>query len=117
MGLLDDQLDADAVSFVDTDVFGEAITYTPLNGAAVSINAVVMRGVPEPLESNSETRQQGKSINLVVFIRNDATYGVTSVDTGGDKITVARRKGGTAEAINVGQVIEQDAGMWKLRLR
>jgi hypothetical protein len=117
MGLLDDQLDADAEEFCNTDVFGEAITYTPLNGSAKSINAVVMRGVPEPLESNSETRQQGKSINLVVFIRNDATYGVTSVDTGGDKITVARRKGGTAEAINVGQVIEQDAGMWKLRLR
>jgi hypothetical protein len=39
------------------------------------------------------------------------------VNTGGDRITVARRLGGTAEAFQVAVILEQDAGMWKLRLR
>jgi hypothetical protein len=98
-------------------VFAETVTYTPLNGTAVSRRAVVVRGVPEPLESNSQTQQYGKAVNLIVWIANDATNGVASVNTGGDRITVARRLGGTAEAFQVAVILEQDAGMWKLRLR
>lgn len=117
-GLLDDQLEQDAIhGFLDTDVFAESVTYTPKNGVAVTRNAVVMRGVPEPLESNSQTQPFGKTPNLIVWIANDATNGVATVDTGGDTITVAKKKGGTAEAFSVAVILEQDAGMWKLRLR
>ena len=117
MALLDDQLALDSFAFIDSEVFGESITYTPRVGSAVTIYAFVDRNVPVPFESNSVTQPFGKHPNIVVWIRKHATLGRSSIDTGGDKISVARRKGGTAEAFSVVQVIEQDAGMWKLQLK
>ena len=35
MGLLDDQLALDSFAFIDSEVFGESITYTPRVGSAL----------------------------------------------------------------------------------
>ena len=113
MGLLDEQLAADAEAFVDADTFGETVTYTPVSGSPVSIKAVIVRDPPDGLQSPATAMTPV----MDAYIRNDATYGRTSINTGGDTITVAYRKGGTTAAFAVRQIIAQDAGMWHVRLR
>ena len=97
---------------VDTDTFGESVTYKPQGAANVAINAVVHRfGAEEALPGSG-----GISAGMEILVRNHATKGVESVNEGGDKINVADRKGGTAADHLVVKVIEQDAGAWRLRV-
>lgn len=117
MGIFDDIMAFDAAAFVDSDALGETVTYTPRNGTAVEIKATILRNEPEPLESNAQTLRYGKSINIEAFIRNHATLGRTSIDTGGDTITTSARYGGETKTYHVASVLDQDAGMWRLRLR
>lgn len=112
MGLLDDQMDIDAEAFADSDSFGESVVYTPASGSPVTINAVIVR---VPQESAAEG--QGTTVHIEAFVRNDATYGVTTVNRGGDKISVSWKKGGTAADFKVVEILDQDAAMWRLRLR
>lgn len=114
MGLLDTSMSDDATYFIDTDEFAEAVTYTPLGGTAKSINAIVVRDEPAQL---GETAARSLAADLTIAIRNDATAGVTSVNTGGDRVTVARRYGETAKSLQVYEVISSDAAIWRLRLR
>ena len=102
MSLLNEQLAYDSASFIDTDAFGEAITYKPNGAANVALNAVVHRLGEENL--------------LHIRIANHATLGRTSIDTGGDRINVAARYGGTAADHIVSAVLEQDAGTWLLQV-
>ena len=113
MGYLNDIIsDYDAESFVDDDVFGESVTYTPVGGVAKTINANVIRAEPFDRNGVPGARRDG----LTVFIRNHATLGVTSIDTGGDTIAVAPRYGGAAKTYQVKGPVQQDAGMWRLEL-
>lgn len=113
MGLLDDQINIDGEAFTDTDAFGETVTYTPAGGQAVTIKAVVVRDPPEAQDVIGNVRTPV----MDVWIRNDSTYGRTSINTGGDTITVAYRNGGTTAAYAVRHVLDQDNGMWHLRIR
>jgi hypothetical protein len=113
MGILDDIQDADGAYFVDTDFGAETITYTPLGADAVTIKAVVFRNPPQQVNGSFTAA----SPYLEVWIRNIATYGRTSINTGGDTITVATREGGTPVAHPVDSILQQGGGMWKLRLR
>lgn len=113
MGLLDTVMAADMAGVLDTDEFGESITYTPTSGSAVAITAIVDRAPPEAVNEFGEILAGV----MRVQIANVATTGVTSVDTGGDTITVAYRKGGTAAAYRVVKVIAQDSASWLLLVR
>lgn len=113
MGILDDILAADAQAFADADLMvgSESVTYTPRGGTAVTFDANVSRDVPILADSGD-----GYVPSIQVFVRNHATLGVTSVNTGGDTVTIAERRGGTARTHQVREVLEQDAGGWLLRL-
>jgi hypothetical protein len=97
---------------VDTDDFGESIVYTPLNGTPVTIGAVVVRDPPQTIP----TPGMNMVPKMAVSIRNHATLGRPSIDTGGDTITVAYRIGQTVKAYRVNRIIQQDAAMWELEV-
>jgi hypothetical protein len=113
MGKLDDVLAADGAFMVDTDGFGETVTYTARGKAPKTLEAVVFRNPPAPVNGSLTATAP----LMTVWVRNHATYGVTSVDTGGDTITVAERVGDTPKAHPVDSVLKQEGGMWQLRLR
>jgi hypothetical protein len=112
MGFLDDCLTDDAAAFVDSDVFGESVVYTPRCSPGVTINAVIIRDPPAARDGAPGARRP----KMLAFIRNHTTLGRTAIDTGGDTITVAYRKGGDARAYQVTGPVNQDAGMWELEL-
>jgi hypothetical protein len=116
--MLDDVLAADSAIFVDTDGFGESVTYTKkVGGTTRTINAVVERMSPQPGPSQSGTLMP----RMRVLVRNDATYGIASSEwKNGDTITVAERRGGTAKAYQLhwpSDNAQHDAGMVTFELR
>lgn len=119
MGLLDDMLKADSAVFVDTDGFGEQVTYSPLNGTPRTINALVNRKPPAVYSGNGEVLTP----LMTILVRNDATYGISSATlnaNGNDRVTVAYRIGGTAESYGVylpDSDVTHDVGMIELYLR
>lgn len=114
MGLLDDVMASDAAAFADTDGFGESVVYTPRGGSPLTITAVVYRGDRMPAPGLAA----GSVADLIVEVRNSSTLGVamSSINTGGDTITVAKRLGGTAEAFQIVEILSHDAGMIRVRL-
>jgi len=93
--------------------FGESVTYTPLNGSARVITAVVDREPPAPAGSPvSEPR-------IEVTVYNDATTGISTAElnTGGDMLTAAWRIGGDEQARRIVGVVQQDSGMVTLEVR
>lgn len=113
MGLTDELYDNDAELFVFTDGFGEQVTYTDADGNSSTINAVIVRSPTD----NMPGAAVGRSPNIEAYIRNDATYGVTSIENG-DYITVTERIGdGSTKDYRVAEVLSHDAGMWRVQLR
>jgi hypothetical protein len=112
MGLIDEALKSDAdLAFVDTDTFGESITYTPLNGSVRTISAVVDRN-PPILDANQAT------LHITVLVRNHATAGITAAEAKvGGTIRLSRHVGQTAESFASISIEQEDAGMLFLRLR
>lgn len=115
MGVMDDILASDAALFCDPDTMpgGETILYTPKGSTTpLTINANVFRHGPQQVGGVS----QAYAPSIEIYIPNNATTGVTSVNIGGDKVTLPERKGETAKTYNVQEILEQDGGMWKLRI-
>lgn len=109
--LLDGVLSDDAnFAFCDADTFGESVVYTTAAGVATTITAVIDRNPPETGDSRVPRPK------LTALIRNSATGGVTSIDSGGDTITVALRKGGTPEVLHCGAPLNSDAGCFLVPL-
>lgn len=107
MGILDDIIAQDAAfAFLEPDLMPgtEAVVYTPRNGTPRTVNAGVERFALEDREGVPRPRAR-------VTLRNHATAGVlaTAVNVGGDTITAAIEKGGTARAYLVS--LPQD-GEW-----
>lgn len=96
---------------------GEAVVYQPRTGAPRPIQATVIRNPP----ASNNLSGQDVAPRMTVLVSNDAATGISSteLDTGGDKILVAYRKGTTAQAYAIswnpddGQV----GGMLNLKLR
>lgn len=111
MGLLSDQLADDAAMiFGDTEAVPgmESITYTPRNGTARTINAVVNRNPPETAAGN------GLKPSMTITVANHATLGIdiTTFNAGGDYVTLGTDTGDTTKRICLhGKPITQDAGM------
>jgi len=113
VGLLDDVMALDGEMMVDTDSGGESVSYVAKDGTARSINAIVFRNPPAEVPGT----KVGSSPLIRVFVRNHATHGITSVNTGGDKLLIADRYGGPAADHYVSKILHQDAGGWMLELR
>lgn len=107
-------LAADAAIWIDSSASAEveSVTFTPRSGSPRTISAQVFRSLPVTVPGASI----GNTPALQVFIRRHATLGATSIDRGGDTITVAVVKGRTAEALPVAEIVSEDAGGFLLRL-
>lgn len=106
------KMQADAVqTFLNTDEFAETITYTPYGGTNKSIKALVDRKRLEPM---TETSGRFLSNTAEVMIANHATYGVTSVAKGYDKVIMEKSPGGDSQTWLVIDVMASDDGMWHL---
>jgi hypothetical protein len=94
----------------DANQGGEDIELWPLGVEAnkVTIKAVVDRNPPM-------VQGQGKKPKMEIFIRNDATYGRTSIDRT-DKVKLAYQPGKTAEAFGIQKVGDFDNACWHLRV-
>lgn len=105
----DDDFAADALPDLLTE-HGEAVTYKPNGGGSRSIDAIVNRNPP----AASEAASQGLIApgRMLLTVENDATSGISTdeIDTGGDKVTVALRVGGTATDRPITQLVNDDGG-------
>ncbi|MBA7609800.1 hypothetical protein ES703_16994 [subsurface metagenome] len=91
----------------------ETIIYLPLSGSSRSISAIISRPGPAeigPLDGGSRPHIEFK-------VKNDATEGISSdkINTGGDKVIAALRKGATAVKLRITEILHQDAAMMRLR--
>lgn len=93
--------------------FNEDITYTPAGESAKSIQALVAKDTLEPGEPGGENRKRSLHNQAEIFIANDATKGVTSIDKKDDRVTITDRDGNSKTA-RVVTILESDAGMWHL---
>ena len=69
MGLLDDQLALDSFAFIDSEVFGESITYTPRVGSAVTMKRQLENlrehvGLDEPAVAKLTAKNPRRAIGL-----------------------------------------------------
>lgn len=111
MTFKDDLLtDAKDVFLAGNNEFDESVTYTPAGDVAKAINALVVRDALEP-------GKEGKALALrnqaEIFIANDATAGVTSIDETDDRVAITDRAG-TSQTARIARIIDSDAGMWHL---
>ena len=107
-----DNLKKDALNcFLTLDEFAEAIEYTPKNGSPKTIKAVINRKrlIPGGEESGRTLQNQ-----IEIFIANDPTYGVASVNKGGDEVLFPEVLGGIDVNFVVVDILGEDQGMWHL---
>jgi len=100
------QMASDAATFLDTDDFGESVTYTPAGGEASSISAVV-----EKEDAFQEAYVRGEGFATAVL-----HVKVSDVDSPqhGDTFTIS---GKTWELDPLRGVIEEDAAMLQIAIR
>ena len=106
------QLSIDAAKvFLNSNEFAEEITYTPKGGSPKSIKAIIVR-------SQIDAADQGQSRiahnQTELYIANDATNGVTSVDKGDDEASFPKIVGGSNINWVVIDILGMDKGMWHL---
>lgn len=106
------QMATDAINcFLNTNELAESITYTPKNGAAKSIKAIIIRN---RLDSGGEDSGRILRYQGEVFVANDATNGVTSVNKGDDEVSFPEVIGGSSISWVVLDILGMDDGMWHL---
>jgi hypothetical protein len=108
---LDDLIAQDAALFVDpvasTEV--ESIEYRPRGGTAVTLSVQVFRKAASEMNGSIV-------IGTQIFVRRHATLGRESIDVGGDKVLIAKRRGQTPELHRVAGIVQEDAGGFTLHL-
>jgi hypothetical protein len=99
------------VAFLNNDEFAESITYTPNGGSPKAVKALVVR---ERLQADGP--DQGRVLNrqAEVYVANDATEGVISVDKGNDTVSFPVFVEGSAVSWRVVEVLGKGEGMWHL---
>lgn len=109
---LKSQMAQDAVStFLNSDEFAENVSYTAYGESPKTIKAVVERDTPEP---TAEDRNRTAKNQAIIHIANEATYGVTGVSKGRDKVEFPANIGGADVVWVVTQILKQDDGMFTL---
>lgn len=107
----DDQIESDALEHIKA--LGAALhTYKPRGADAVQRYILIDRASPSGYAGGLDTA----GLTIEAYLCNDATNGVASVTKGADRITLTPRLGETAKTYHVAEIIEQDAGIWHLRL-
>lgn len=96
--------------FLNTGQFAEEITYIPDGGVSKTIKAVIERKALAPGDENIN-RSLRKQAEL--FIANDETDGVVSIDKKDDRIRLNDTEGVEREA-RINDVLGSDDGMWHL---
>lgn len=119
MSLFDEVNAGQSEFFVDADLMGgEEINILPKNGARVDgIWAIVNRS---PKATISEITGSRPTINMRIVVRNSSTLGINllTLNTGGDRVEVAKRYGDTTlESRQIANVLNQDGGMIVLEVR
>lgn len=109
--VFDYELAAEASNFLTA--FGCPIVYTPAGGSGRNIIAIIDRLEPGQLTNNSNAPM------TTISVANNSTSGISAaeIDTGGDKVTLAIRRGETAMQRRITSIISQDAGMMTLEVR
>ncbi|MFH2138464.1 MAG: hypothetical protein ABII88_08135 [Candidatus Omnitrophota bacterium] len=101
----------DAVScFLNSGEFAEEITYITGAGASKIIKAVVVRYELAPAEENINRSLKKQA---EVYIANDETSGVVTVNKKDDRITLKDTEGFDREA-RINDIVNRDDGMWYL---
>jgi len=92
----------------------ETITYFPASGVSRQIKAVVERPGPEQLGDFSG----GQRESIEILVKNNNTGGIasTEVDTGGDKVQIGARVNRRPVMMRIAEILDQDAGMMKLKV-
>lgn len=105
------QLSIDTVKiYLNSDEFAESITYTPEGGGPKSIKAVIVR---ERLDPGSENVSRSLRNQAEVYIANDETAGITSIDKKDDRVTLNDIEGNPKEA-RINEILHKDEGIWHL---
>ncbi|MFA5346131.1 MAG: hypothetical protein WC315_07650 [Candidatus Omnitrophota bacterium] len=110
-----DNLAQDATkTFLNSDEFAEEITYTPKGGIAKVIKALVNRKRIDPAYEDA-----GRVLlnQFEIFIANDETSGVASINKGEDLVSLAEVIGGISIDWVVADILGQDEGAWHLLLQ
>ncbi len=91
-----------ALEVLDT----ESITYTPLGGVGVARDALIHR------IGNRGAGPLGPAPEAEVTLRNDATAGrlASAIDTGGDTLTWAPKRGGATKVSRVLEIVSTNGG-------
>lgn len=107
-----DNLKNDALNcFLSGDEFAEAVVYTPKGGSPRTIKAVINRKRLTPGGEESGRILQNQ---IEIFIVNDGSYGVSSVNKGGDEVLFPEVLGGNDVNFVVVDILGEDQGMWHL---
>lgn len=107
-----DNLKRDALNcFLTVDEFAEAIQYTPKNGSPKTIKAVINRKRLTPGGEESGRTLQNQ---LEIYIANDSSYGIPSINKGGDEVVFPEVLGGNDVNFVVVDIFGEDQGMWHL---
>lgn len=103
-----------AKTFLNSDEFAEEITYTPKGGVAKVIKAVVNRKRIDPASEDA-----GRILlnQCEIFIANNETAGIMSINKGGDLVSLAEVIGGPLIGWVVADILAQDEGAWQLLLQ
>lgn len=107
-----EQLNNDAVlAFLNTGEFAETITYTPKGGTAKTIAALIDR---KPVNSVGEDSGRTLLGQIEIVIANDSENGISSINKGGDTVSLPERVGDADIEWSVIDIVDQDEGMWRL---
>jgi hypothetical protein len=110
-----ENLAQDAVkTFLNSDEFAEKITYTPKGGSVKVIKALVNRKRIDPA---SEDAGRVLLNQCEIFIANDETAGVASINKGGDLVSLAEVLDQATVDWVVADILGQDEGAWHLLLQ
>lgn len=112
MALRDLMADDLADVILNTDDFGEVISYTVTGGSPKNINALVSR---RPSRVGAAGQQLYPENLVEVLISDDATDGIAAVTTGADVMTFKLNLADAAATdFTVTKILEQVPGRWKL---
>lgn len=97
--------------FLNSSEFAEDVLYTPKGGISLAVKAVINRRRLDPAYEDT-----GRTLlnQAEIFIVNDASLGVVSINKGGDTVSFPETLGGAAISWAVIDILNQDEGMWHL---
>lgn len=96
---------------------GESVVYWPKGGRPRTIQAIIERDIPAPLDTQSP---RARATNTVVArALNCEINGISTreLNTGGDQIELARRLGEATERRPIKAIVSQDGGMLSLSVK